>query len=363
MQFVDLNKYHESIRGEIDAVIKEVIAESAFIGSNGNRFIKEFERKFSEFIGASNCVACANGTDAIEIALVAFGIGAGDEVIVPALSWYSTAEAVASIGATPIFVDVNKENCNLDVRRIEALITDKTKAIIPVHLYGNPAEMKEVMAIAEKHKLIVIEDCAQSHGAMVDGKIVGSIGDASTFSFYPGKNLGAFGDAGAMFFKDAEVAKIACQIRNHGQEEKHTHIRLGRNSRMDGLHAGILSLKLDGLNEQNNKRIEVAKRYEELLHSSIVKPIIREETKSVFHLYVIQVEDRAGLIENFKSKGIPFGIHYPKPLPHLVPFNIEGGFESANYACNRILSLPIHPFLSEEDIQQVANEVNLHHSC
>lgn len=363
MQFVDLYKYHESISDQIDAVIKEVIRESAFIGSNGNRFVEEFEHKFSEFIGASNCVACANGTDAIEIALTAFGIGKGDEVIVPALSWYSTAEAVASIGAIPIFVDVNKENCNIDVRKIEASITSNTKAIIPVHLYGNPAEMKEVMAIAEKHKLIVIEDCAQSHGAMVEGKIVGSIGHASTFSFYPGKNLGAFGDAGAMFFRNNEVAKIARQIRNHGQEEKHTHIRLGRNSRMDGLHSAILSLKLEGLNEQNDKRIEVAKRYDELLHSSIVKPVISEDIKAVFHLYVVQVDNREGLIEKFKSKGIPFGIHYPKPLPHLAPFNIEGGFESANYVCSRILSLPIHPFLSEEDVQKVANEVNQHQAC
>ena len=281
----------------------------------------------------------------------------------PALSWYSTAEAVASIGATPIFVDVNKENCNIDVSKIERLINAKTKAIIPVHLYGNPADMVEIMIIAEKHKLIVIEDCAQSHGAMIDGKVVGSIGDASTFSFYPGKNLGAFGDAGAMLFKNVNVAKIARQIRNHGQEEKHTHIRLGRNSRMDGLHAGILSLKLDGLNEQNQKRIEVAKRYNELIHANIVKPAIHENIKSVFHLYVIQVEDREGLIEKFKSQGIPFGIHYPKPLPHLAPFNIEGGYESANHVCGRILSLPIHPFLSEEEIQLVANEVNQHHSC
>lgn len=361
MQFVDLHQYHESIKDQIESVIKEVIAESAFIGSNGNRFIKEFECKFSEFIGVSNCIACANGTDAIEIALVALGIGSGDEVLVPALSWYSTAEAVASIGAIPVFVDVNVGDCNMDTTKIKSLITNNTKAIIPVHLYGNPADMNTIMNIAESHKLFVLEDCAQAHGAMIGGKIVGSFGDASTFSFYPGKNLGAFGDAGAMLFKNAEIAKVARQIRNHGQEEKHTHIRLGRNSRMDGLHAGILSLKLDGLDEQNEKRIEIAKKYNDLLNPSIVKPVFHEEIKSVFHLYVIQINDREGLIAKFKSKGIPFGIHYPKPLPHLAPFNIEGGYEVANAVCNRILSLPMHPFLSDEEIEIVANEVNLHH--
>lgn len=362
MQFVDLHKYHQSIRQEIDAVIKDIISESAFIGSNGNRFVKEFEHKFSEFIGVSNCVACANGTDAIEIALVALGIGAGDEVLVPALSWYSTAEAVASIGAIPVFVDINIEDGNIDPAKIEALITDNTKAIIPVHLYGNPADMDKLMNIAQKHNLLIIEDCAQAHGAMIGDQVVGSFGDASTFSFYPGKNLGAFGDAGAMLFKNAEIAKIARQIRNHGQEEKHTHIRLGCNSRMDGLHAGILSLKLDGLNEQTEKRIKVAKRYNELLHPSIVKPVFQNGVKSVFHLYVIQVNDREGLITKFKSKGIPFGIHYPKALPHLAPFNIEGGYEVANTVCDRIISLPIHPFLLDEEIKQVANEVNLHQS-
>jgi dTDP-4-amino-4,6-dideoxygalactose transaminase len=363
MQFVGLNKYHNSIKKEINSVIEEVINESAFIGSNGNRFVKEFEIKFENFIGAANCIGCANGTDAIEIALVALGIGEGDEVLVPAVSWYSTAEAVANIGAKPVFVDVNKADCNMDVSEIDTLITEKTRAIIPVHLYGNAANIGAIMELAEKHELLVIEDCAQAHGAKFNGQTVGSFGDAATFSFYPGKNLGAFGDAGAMIFKDAKVAKVARQIRNHGQEEKHTHVRLGRNSRMDGLHAGVLSLKLRDINEQTERRVAVAKRYDSLLNDSVVKPKVGDRMESVFHLYVIQVENRDGLIEKLRAKKIPFGIHYPVPLPHLAPFNRVGGFDNANYVSSRILSLPIHPFLTEEEVQLVANEVNQHHNC
>lgn len=363
MQFVDLYHYHNSIKEEIDAVIQEVIQESAFIGSNGNRFIKEFESKFSEFIGVENCIACANGTDAIEIALVAMGIQEGDEVIVPALSWYSTAEAVASIGAVPVFVDVNQEDCNIDTSKIEEHISPKTKAIIPVHLYGRAADMGEIQRIAKAHSLLILEDCAQAHGAKFNGKTVGSIGDAATFSFYPGKNLGAFGDAGAMLFQDKAVAKVARQIRNHGQEEKHTHIRLGRNSRMDGLHAGILSLKLRDIAEQNEKRVEVARMYDRLLNDIVVKPNIKGGMSSVFHLYVIQVENRSGLMAKLKEEGIPSGIHYPAPLPYLAPFNYTKGFTVAKEVCSKVLSLPMHPFLTEQDIQKVANLVNQHHNC
>lgn len=358
MKFLDLNQYHNQIKSELNTIWESLLADTQFIGSGKNPYILQFEKDFSEFLGVSNFVACANGTDAIEIALTSMGIGHGDEVIVPALTWYSTAEAVSNVGAKPIFASVNQSDCLIDPNSLESLINPKTKAIIPVHLYGNPADMSSIMSIAESHNLLVIEDCAQAHGASINGQIVGSFGDASTFSFYPGKNLGAFGDAGGMTFKNEEHLNIARQIRNHGQTDKHTHHRLGRNSRMDGLHAAILSLKLKDLEAQNQKRIEVAHFYDKYLNDSVIKPKFRKGVKSVFHLYVIQVHKRQALIELFKSNKVPYGIHYPQPLPLLEPYCLKEGFKNEAQLCESILSLPMHPFMTENDVKTVAELVN-----
>ena len=358
MQFVDLKKNYEAIQQEVDAAIKNVISQTAFIGSDTNPFIVAFEDEFANYLGVDNCVSCANGTDALEIALHSFQIGRGDEVIVPAISWISTAEAVLNVGAVPVFVDINYDDCNINSSLIEKAISKKTKAIIPVHIYGNPADMNKIVEVCEQYQLILIEDCAQAHGASIQDRKVGTFGDAACFSFYPGKNLGAFGDAGAMIFKDKSAANIARQIRNHGQNKKHSHLRIGRNSRMDGIHAAILSIKLKSLDEGNLLRITAAKEYNKLINSSVEKPIFSLEVKSVFHLYVIKVDNRSELIIKLDQHNVPYGIHYPNALPAIPLFNNSKKFETAEKVCSKIISLPIHPYLSLQEIETVSNVVN-----
>jgi len=358
MQFVDLKKIYQTREKEIDTAIQDVISQTAFIGSDNNPFIVAFEKEFASYLGVENCVSCANGTDALEISLDSFGIGEGDEVIVPAISWISTAEAVLNVGATPIFVDVNYSDCNINSALIEEAITEKTKAVIPVHIYGKPADMNTIVEICNKHQLVLIEDCAQAHGASIEGKKIGTYGDAACFSFYPGKNLGAFGDAGAMIFKDESIANIAKQIRNHGQNKKHSHLRVGRNSRMDGIHAAILSVKLKSLDEGNNLRIAAAKQYDKLINSRIEKPTFSTEIQSVFHLYVIKVNNREELINKLNEQNIPHGIHYPTALPNIPLFKNSDKFEAAEKASSKIISLPIHPYISIEEIEKVSIIIN-----
>ena len=264
---VDLKKQYKSIKSEIDKSIKDVLMKTSFIGGEN---ILQFETNFKKYIGVNHCISCANGTDSIEILLRTLEVKKGDEVIVPAISWISTSEAVTSVGAKPVFVDVHPDYYTIDLKKIESVITNKTKAIIPVHLYGQPVEMPKLMAIAKEHNLKVIEDCAQAHGAEFNKKKIGSFGDCASFSFYPGKNLGAFGDAGAMLTNDSKLAEKARLIANHGQKEKHNHIIEGRNSRMDSIHAAVLNVKLNYLNNWTNKRIEIAENYNSLLSKSSI---------------------------------------------------------------------------------------------
>lgn len=358
MEFVDLYQDYQNNQEELDQKIASVIRNTAFIGSGNNKYVLEFEASFASFLGSKNCVGCANGTDALEVALVSIGVKPGDEVLVPAISWISTAEAVVNIGAKPVFVDVQYTDSNIDVNKIEKAISSKTKAIIPVHLYGNPANMPEICKIANKYGLKVLEDCAQAHGASINDKKIGTWGDAATFSFYPGKNLGTFGDAGAMIFKDKEAAIIARQTINHGQVEKHDHRRIGRNSRLDGIHAAILTVKLKYLEFANDKRIHNANYYERILGDSVIKPSIDKNYKSVFHLYVIKTRNREDLIKNFKLNQIPFGIHYPHPLPSMDIFSDNNTYEIADKLSKEILSLPLHPYLSTEEMDKVAKIIN-----
>jgi dTDP-4-amino-4,6-dideoxygalactose transaminase len=360
MHFVDLKQIYYNVQEEIDNAIQNVITQTAFIGSDNNPFIVAFENEFSTYLGVDNCVSCANGTDALEIALTALQISKGDEVIVPAISWISTAEAVLNVGATPVFVDVNYSDSNMNSSLIESVITAKTKAIIPVHIYGNPADMNTIVEICNKHQLILIEDCAQAHGASIANKKIGTFGDAACFSFYPGKNLGAFGDAGAMIFKEEPTAKIAKQIRNHGQNKKHSHLRIGRNSRMDGIHAAILSVKLKSLDQENSLRIAVAQQYDQFINSSIEKPIFHEDIKCVFHLYVIKVTNRNELIKKLNEENIPHGIHYPTALPSIPLFNNSLNYSTAEDLTEKIISLPIHPYLTLEEVKKVSEIVNLY---
>jgi len=356
--FVDLKAQYLSIKPEIDAAIQSVLDQTTFIGGNE---VAQFESEFAAYAGATLCIACANGTDAIEMALKALGIGAGDEVIVPALTWISTAGAVNNVGAEPVFVDVLSGERTLDPRLIEQKITSKTKAIIPVHLYGLPARMPEIMAIARKHNLRVIEDCAQAHGAAIDGKLVGTFGDVATFSFYPGKNLGAYGDAGAVITNDAALAERIKRLANHGQLQKHDHKIIGRNSRLDTLQGAILRVKLRHLERWTEQRIVVAKQYEDQLkHGG--KPHVPAGYRHVYHLYVIETPEREALMQQLKAQDIGCAIHYPVPLPFVEAYRHKGhkagDFPVAEKLCREILSLPMYAEMGDTAIERVCSIIN-----
>lgn len=359
----DLNLQYQSIKAEIDSVISAVIEESAFIGGRKNRFTNEFEKAFSDYLGIKHTVGCGNGTDSIEIILKSLGVGFGDEVIVPALSWISTSEAVSSIGAKPVFVDIEENSFCIDPKKMEEKITSKTKAIIPVHLYGHPANMERIVEIANANKLFTIEDCAQAHGAEWKFKKVSTFGNAGSFSFFPGKNLGAYGDAGGIVTNDDLLAEICRQIANHGQIEKNNHEREGRNSRLDGIQSAVLSVKLKYLHEWTDKRIDIAAKYNNNLSKSKFQlPACSKEAKHVYHLYVIRVDARDAWQKKLKEKGIETGIHYPIPLPLLKVYNefqnLEKEFPVANKVCKEILSLPLYPEMTDSQIEYVINALN-----
>ncbi|HEV2478860.1 MAG TPA: DegT/DnrJ/EryC1/StrS family aminotransferase [Puia sp.] len=355
--FVDLYAQYQSISEEIDGAIVKTIRDSSYIGGQA---VKDFETAFAAYLGIDNVIACANGTDSIEILLKAYGIGQGDEVIVPAISWISTSEAVSSVGATPVFVDIEKDYVTINASLIEKAVTRRTRAIIPVHLYGQPADMPAIMEIARKHNLVVIEDCAQAHGARIGGRTTGTIGHASSYSFYPGKNLGAYGDAGCMATNDPAIAEKARMIAQHGQKGKHNHIIEGRNSRLDGLQAAILLAKLPHLEKWTEARIANAARYTSLLKDAGVDtPAVRKDARHVFHLYVIRTEGRDKLKKSLESAGVETAIHYPSPLPFMPcykdrDFRREDFPVAAGYQ-TRILSIPLFPELSEDCIWYVSS--------
>ena len=354
--FVDLYAQYLSIKKEIDGAIETTIRNSSYIGGQA---IKDFEQAFAAFIGINQVIACANGTDSIEILLKAYGIGPGDEVIVPAISWISTSEAVSSVGATPVFADIERDYYTIDPELAEQAITPRTKVIIPVHLYGHPADMPRVMDIARRHNLIVIEDCAQAHGAAIDGRTAGTFGHAASFSFYPGKNLGAYGDAGAMATNDFAIAEKVRMIAQHGQKGKHNHLIEGRNSRLDGLQAAILLAKLPHLEQWTEARIAVAKKYDARLEETgIAIPKVKKNYRHVFHLYVTRVEDREDLQQKLSESGIETAIHYPTALPFL-PCYSHRGFNPDNFPVaweyqHQILSLPLYPEISDDAINFVS---------
>lgn len=357
---VDLKKQYDSIKSKIDNAIKEVLINSSFIGGNA---VTEFENNFAKYLVVNHCISCANGTDSLEILLKALEIGKDDEVIIPAVSWISTSEAVSSVGAKPVFVDINSDYYTIDITKIEAKITNNTKAIIPVHLYGQPVDMIKLMAIAKKHNLKVIEDCAQAHGAEFNNKKIGSFGDCASFSFYPGKNLGAYGDAGAMVTNDTKIAEKARMIANHGQKEKHNHIIEGRNSRMDGIHAAVLNIKLKYLEKWTQQRIINANHYSKNIKANIViKPKTIRGGKHVFHLYVIRTKKRKKLISYLKANGVSSAIHYPIALPFLKCYEYynhkENDFPVSYKLTKEILSIPMFPELGLENIEYISKIIN-----
>jgi dTDP-4-amino-4,6-dideoxygalactose transaminase len=360
---VDLVAQYRSIKAEIDNAIAAVVAEAAFVGTSANRFVRAFEQEFADFAGLTYCVACANGTDSLEILLRAAGIGRGDEVLVPAVSWIATSEAVSTCGATPIFVDILPGEYTIDPQAAAAKITPRTAAIIPVHLYGMPARMDALGELARKNHLFVLEDCAQAHGATLKGQRVGTFGGAASFSFYPGKNLGAWGDAGAMLSADEELARKARMISQHGQTaRKHHHLMEGRNSRMDGLQAAVLSVKLKRLAAWTAARRRLADVYRRELSGFVQRmQDAPPGGEGVFHLFVVEVFDRETLVRALADRGIGTAVHYPTPLPLLPAYERFGfqpdDFPVATRMTSRILSIPLYPELTDPDQQEVVSAI------
>lgn len=357
--FVDLKAQYLALKDELDAAVLKAMSETAFISG---RYAAEFEASFANYIGASHCVAVANGTDAIEIGLRAIGIEPGDEVLVPANTFLATAEAVTNVGARVIFVDNDPTSYNIDPCKIEEKITAKTRAIIPVHLYGLPAEMDEIMAIAAKHNLKVLEDCAQAHGATYKGQTVGTFGDAATFSFYPSKNLGAFGDAGAIVTNDSDAADRARLIANHGQIAKNRHTIVGRNSRMDGIQAAVLSVKLRHLNAWLDARRANARLYDGRLgDAGIVLPTAPDHARHTYHLYVVRVDGRDAVQARLGDAGIETGVHYPTAVPFMEAYADlgaeKGDFPVAHAQMGQLLSLPMYAELTDAMIEQVCQHL------
>lgn len=357
--FVDLKSQYLSIRSEIDPAINAVIDTAAFIGG---LFLNKFEENFAKFCSVKHCIGVANGTDAIFVTLKSLGIGKGDEVITTANSFIATSEAITLAGAKVVFVDINPDTYNIDTDLIEAKITEKTKAIIPVHLYGQPADMDPIMMIARKYGLKVIEDAAQAHGAIYKGRTVGSFGDMACFSFYPGKNLGAYGDGGAVVTNDDALASRVRMFANHGRTEKYNHAVEGINSRLDGIQAAILDVKLKHLDEWSKQRRRNANLYsEKLKDSNVAIPTELNYVQAVYHLYVVRVDadKRAALQQYLKQKGIATGIHYPIALPNLRAYSYlgysENDFPVATRASREILSLPMFAELSCEQVDYVVD--------
>ncbi|MEA3493999.1 MAG: DegT/DnrJ/EryC1/StrS family aminotransferase [Candidatus Margulisiibacteriota bacterium] len=357
--FVDLRAQYRLIKEELDSAIKRVIDNTSFIMGEE---VRSFENEFAKYCEAKYAIGVSSGTDALHLALLACGVGAGDEVITVPNTFIATTEAISHCGAKPVFVDIDPKTFNIDVSNIEEKITDKTKAILPVHLYGQPADMDPIMEIARKHGLKVIEDAAQAHGAGYKGKRVGNLGDACCFSFFPGKNLGAFGDGGAVVTNNGEIAKKVRLLRNHGREAKYEHLVEGFCKRLDALQAAILRVKLKSIEEWTNKRRQAAKLYNELLkNDKIATPLKLDAADPVYHLYVIRIHNRDGVKNKLEEKGIASGVHYPVPL-HLQPAyrhlgHKEGDFPHTEKAAQEILSLPIYPEISREQIEYITTEV------
>ncbi len=358
--FVDLKAQYQSIKPEMDEMISNIINETAFIGG---KYVKEFEAKFAALYGVKHVISCANGTDSLYIIMKSLGIGTGDEVITAANSWISSSETIGQTGATPVFVDCDEQFMSMGVAQLEAAITSKTKALIVVHLHGQICEMEAIEQLAKKHGLYVIEDCAQSHFSEYKGKRAGTMGIAGSFSFYPGKNLGAYGDAGCITTNDDDLANKCRMFANHGALVKHQHQIEGINSRMDGLQAGILTVKLDHILSWTEKRIERAAWYRGALKDipQISMAEVRPESKHSYHLFIIRTNQRNELMAFLKEKGVETAIHYPTPLP-LLPAYLDRGFTATDYPISSrmsatMLSLPIYPDLSMEAVNYIANAI------
>ncbi len=359
VQFVDLQRQHEELAEEINAAVQSVLTSNAFVLGEE---VGAFEDEFAEFCGVKHCVGVGSGLDALTLALRAFDTGPGDEVILPANTFIATALAVTQVGATPVLVDHDPETYNLDPRRLTAAITRRTRAIIPVHLYGQPADMDEIRIIAEEHGLTVLEDACQAHGAFYKGRRCGSLGQAAAFSFHPGKNLGACGDGGAVVTNDDEVADHIRRLRNYGSVVKYHHESRGTNSRLDSIQAAILRVKLRRLETWNDARRRTADLYRvKLADLPTVPPVTAESRDHVYHLYVIRCAHRDRLLDHLNGRNVSTGIHYPIPIHRQPAYEdncvVAGPLSCAESLCGELLSLPMHPYMTPEDVEAVVNSI------
>ena len=346
--FVDLTVQHEEVKNDVAVGWNRVLHNLTFILG---KELLDFERAYADFCSVDHCIGLGNGGDALEVALRALEIGSSDEVVVPTNSYTATAMSVLRVGATPVFCDVDDQNLLLDPTSLEKVIGPKTRVVIPVHLFGQVAPMQEICTIAKQYNLKIIEDAAQCQGAMQNGKSAGTFGDLAATSFYPGKNLGAYGDAGGILTNDKVLAEKVMKIRNYGGLSKYDHTEFGLNSRLDEIQAVVLNEKLKHLSRWNTERSEIARRYEEYLGDlkQLKLPAIAARNLHVWHLYVVQVENRSDVIKEFEKANIGYGIHYPTPIhkqkafAHLPIPRVS--LEVSEYASERILSLPIYPGL------------------
>ena len=356
---LNLFEQYESIKSEVDAAISGVIKSSSFVGGDQIRF---FEDEFARYCDARACVGVANGTDALYLTLRAMGIGSGDEVITVSHTFIATAEAISLTGAKPVFIDIKEDTMLMDPALIETAVTKKTKAIIPVHLYGQTCDMDAILHIARRHNLKVIEDSAQAHGAYWKDKRAGSMGDAGCFSFYPGKNLGAFGDAGGIVSQDAELIESIRTLANHGSFEKYTHLMEGVNSRLDNLQAAVLRVKLKRLDAWNERRRSHAQFYmERLTNSGLELQTVASGAVPVWHQFVVRVDDPNRLRHQLEQQKVGTGIHYPIPLHEQPAYKhlgiTAGSLPVTERVARRVLSLPVYPELEVSDLERVVRAI------
>ncbi|MCE5265991.1 MAG: DegT/DnrJ/EryC1/StrS family aminotransferase [Deltaproteobacteria bacterium] len=358
--FLDLKAQYATIKDEIHTAIDDVMQNTAFAGGP---FVAKFEQAFAQFCGTKHAIGVGNGTDALWLSLLAIGIGPGDEVITVPDTFIATAEAISYCGAKPVFVDVDEKTYNMDPARFEAAITPRTKAVLPVHLFGQPVDMDPILAIAKAHGLHLIEDACQAHGAQYKGRNAGSMGVTGCFSFYPGKNLGAYGEAGAIVTNDDAIAAKIRVFRDHGQAKKYYHDAIGWNARMDGIQGAVLSVKLKYLADWNEARRAHAREYAQLLApvKQVITPVEADYAKHVFHIYAIRIKERDRLMAHLAGKGISCGIHYPVPVHLQKAYQSlglgEGSFPVAERCAAEFLSLPMYAELTSEQIRFVADEI------
>jgi dTDP-4-amino-4,6-dideoxygalactose transaminase len=354
--FLDLKAHHEPIREQLDAAIRDVIDAGAFAGGP---FVAKFEKEFAAYCGAAHSIGVGNGTDALWFALLALGVGPGDEVITVPSTFMATAEAISFCGARPVFVDIDEVTYTMDVGLLEKAITPKTKAIIPVHLFGQCSDMDAILAIARKHGIPVVEDACQAHGATYKGRKAGTLGAAGAFSFYPGKNLGALGEGGGVVTNDADLAGKMQVLRDHGQSRKYHHTKIGWNGRMDGIQGAALSVKLKHLDSANSRRQAHAKLYNELLRGTeeVITPVQADYGQSVFHIYAVRVKNRDQVLQRMGEKGISCAIHYPIPVHLQEAYQFlglgKGSYPVAERCAEEFLSLPMYPELTREMVAAV----------